>query len=656
MTRRQELISAPRDFLSLPRRALIDRLRSSVYSVIVVSGPAGAGKTTLVKAWARQEPHVRLLSISRHHNTAASLLNAVLAAVGAAPHQGDPEDMPSWIERLAHSLATAHFTSEQPCRLVLDGAEAVADPGAQQLLRDLVENVPPTLQLLITTRHRSPDWINRSRACGLVLSIKADELRFAPAEVESVLGESAPELDGWALGVGLVAAVGRAEADEAIRDYLRSEVMGRVTTEVRHLLHAVSIAGEAGPALAIHLSNNPAAGEVLARFAATTQLATVTEGPTFKLHPVLVRYLTEELATEQWESYTALRRCHADWLAQQGRLDESIRIYIELGAVAEARTTLLTHWQRFVLSGHGEVVRAALGHISLEQTAADPRLCMVMAMVNIASGDLLEGQRWIDVAAAHEDVDMESGLPVGVAVEVARRFAMALTRGTMPDETVDHPVHGLWSAIAELSHGLCSVWTEEYASAAARFRRAEVVARVSGDHLALVHALAGLALAHAFDEDGHAVELAEEAITTADRLPLGCRWTTANAFLALAVVHQSAGAKHRAREAADQALMSLCGVSAHLEQQTRVRALAFRDAIEQEESQEKAAQSRVLSSRERRVLTALSGPLTLREIADELCVSRNTVKSQVSAIFRKLGVHDRAAAVAATRSWNSAKQ
>ena len=53
-----------------------------------------------------------------------------------------------------------------------------------------------------------------------------------------------------------------------------------------------------------------------------------------------------------------------------------------------------------------------------------------------------------------------------------------------------------------------------------------------------------------------------------------------------------------------------------------------------------------LSDRERAVLRALSGPLTLREIAAELHVSHNTVKTQVRSVFRKLGAHDRADAVA----------
>jgi LuxR family maltose regulon positive regulatory protein len=57
-----------------------------------------------------------------------------------------------------------------------------------------------------------------------------------------------------------------------------------------------------------------------------------------------------------------------------------------------------------------------------------------------------------------------------------------------------------------------------------------------------------------------------------------------------------------------------------------------------------------LSDRERAVLRALSGPLTLREIAAELNVSHNTVKTHVRSVFRKLGAHDRAGAVARARS------
>jgi len=53
-----------------------------------------------------------------------------------------------------------------------------------------------------------------------------------------------------------------------------------------------------------------------------------------------------------------------------------------------------------------------------------------------------------------------------------------------------------------------------------------------------------------------------------------------------------------------------------------------------------------LTGRELVVLTHLADGVTLEQIARELWVSRNTVKSQVRSLYRKLGVSTRADAVA----------
>jgi LuxR family maltose regulon positive regulatory protein len=164
-----------------------------------------------------------------------------------------------------------------------------------------------------------------------------------------------------------------------------------------------------------------------------------------------------------------------------------------------------------------------------------------------------------------------------------------------------------------------------------------------------VHALAGRALALALEGAHGAVAPAEQAITVADSLSPASRWVVANAHLALAVVHDAAGRAGPAAAAARRTLLALEGLPEHVEQRSRAHARSLlgdarsMDAVPAREADE-------LSARERRVLRALCGPLTLREIAAELYVSHNTIKSQVRSIFRKLGVHDRAAAVAAARS------
>jgi LuxR family maltose regulon positive regulatory protein len=56
-----------------------------------------------------------------------------------------------------------------------------------------------------------------------------------------------------------------------------------------------------------------------------------------------------------------------------------------------------------------------------------------------------------------------------------------------------------------------------------------------------------------------------------------------------------------------------------------------------------------LTMAELRVLNYLPTHLTLGEIADRLYVSRNTVKSQTIAIYRKMGTSSRAGAVSVAR-------
>lgn len=53
-----------------------------------------------------------------------------------------------------------------------------------------------------------------------------------------------------------------------------------------------------------------------------------------------------------------------------------------------------------------------------------------------------------------------------------------------------------------------------------------------------------------------------------------------------------------------------------------------------------------LTRRERVVLAELGEDVTLEEIATRLFVTRNTVKSQVRSVYRKIGVSTRAEAVA----------
>lgn len=88
------------------------------------------------------------------------------------------------------------------------------------------------------------------------------------------------------------------------------------------------------------------------------------------------------------------------------------------------------------------------------------------------------------------------------------------------------------------------------------------------------------------------------------------------------------------------------GVFACLEKQTFDRASFCRLAQEATQGRRPSGELAVLTEREREVLALLAQGMTNKEIAERLLISANTVKRHLKAIFEKLDVHTRAAAVA----------
>ena len=169
-------VPAPRRTV-LTRSRLHDRIDAAGDAgLVLVSAPAGFGKTTLLIDWASSSPSLRRstawVSLDQRDNDPASFWAYVLAALQTVvPAVGDaaaasllasPHDPYAGLERLLNDLQAA----QQDVHLVLDDYHVIESTAVHEGLAFLLDHLPPRVHVLLATRADPPLQLPRLRARG----------------------------------------------------------------------------------------------------------------------------------------------------------------------------------------------------------------------------------------------------------------------------------------------------------------------------------------------------------------------------------------------------------------------------------------------------------------------------------------------------------
>jgi LuxR family transcriptional regulator, maltose regulon positive regulatory protein len=718
----------------VPRPRLLRRLDAATEPVIVVSGPAGAGKTVLLAEWSRDlvaRGDCAWLSLDAYDNPPGRLWGAILHAL----HQIRP-DLPaatsmqewtlgSWLEDLLPGLV-AELAGRPPLTLILDGLESVTDPESDRTLGDFLTRLPAGIRVVLSTRHLPGAPVPALRARGLVAELGQSDLGFTQEEAQALLtgllGKTPRDdtltgvyaaTEGWAAGLcimgralagfgdGDVPAAELAWAKRAVGDYLSTEVLDRLTTEQRGFLLRTCVLDELSAGSCRAVTETDQAGLLLREVTRRVQLlAPVGAGrAVYRHHRALRSVLSGMLAAEQPAAAASLHRAAARWYREQRDTTPAVRHSVLGGDLPSAVETILAAWEDTIASGRTADVGHWLQLLPARTVAADARLCVVAAMTALSGGDPDTAQRWLDVAQARQagaKTVGEAGTVAGAAA-VARAVACCqkgeiLSADRLCGTAVPAAVPLTpWRALACVARGTALLWQGRYDEADHWLGESIRDAYAAHHRLVLVRALGARAACALLSGHGErAPALSDEALQMAAADGLSSHFVTALAHLSRAWLLLETGAAEeaeasllRAEEAlgdtghgADPHIRVLCHMlRAQLEDARRnggaareARGAARRTAASCESpgvlpellaSTEKRSPGPAasppltgpedLSAGERRILRALCGPLTLREIAAELYVSHNTVKTQVRSVFRKLDAHSRSGAIERAR-------
>lgn len=265
---------------AVPRRSLIERLDEGLQSrLILVSAPAGFGKTTTLSEWAagcrRPGTDVRVawLSLDEADGDPARFLAYLVAAVrkvaadvGQAALELVQSPQPPPTDAMLAALLNEVASLPYGLVLVLDDYHLVDSAPVDHALVFLVEHLPPQLHLVVATREDPRLPLARWRGRGQLTELRAVDLRFAPSEaaefLNQVMGLGLPAEDiaalerrteGWIAGLQLAALSiqGRPDAGGFIHaftgsqrfvlDYVVEEVLQRQPPPVRAFLVQTAI-------------------------------------------------------------------------------------------------------------------------------------------------------------------------------------------------------------------------------------------------------------------------------------------------------------------------------------------------------------------------------------------------------------------------------
>jgi LuxR family maltose regulon positive regulatory protein len=210
------------------RIRLIDALEQGIphYKLILISAPAGYGKTTLVTQWALSSRFpIVWLSIGGEDNDLERFLRYLLTAweeiqPGVIESQLGLLLGAMWPDREAVLSAFINVATDVPEHtvFVLDDYHLIEDLSIHQALTFLLDHLPPTVHFLLASRAEPPLPFPRYRAHNELLEIRVDDLQFSPDETEAFLkntmGLQLPQdkvdslqaqLEGWIAGLQLAA-------------------------------------------------------------------------------------------------------------------------------------------------------------------------------------------------------------------------------------------------------------------------------------------------------------------------------------------------------------------------------------------------------------------------------------------------------------------
>ncbi len=424
---RTKLYVPPVRTTQIARPRLVDLVNGGLdRRLVLVSAPAGYGKTTLVSSWlSKTNASSAWLSLDAGDNDPIRFLQYLLAAL--RPVAPGIEDgwlgtlqgaQPAQLENVITLLANELAANPGPVVLVLDDFHVIDSEAVLGMVTFLLEHLPQQVHLVVLTRTDPPFPLSRLRARHQLLDIRADQLRFTNSEIAAFLNNSlgltlsASDLsametrtEGWIAGLQLAALsmqgckdIHRFVSDftgshHHIVDYLAEEVLKAQPREVGAFLLQTSVLDRlCGPLCeaVVDTAAGQVDGQAMLEDLERMNLFVIPlddERRWYRYHHLFADVLRKRLETRFPQSLPGLHRRASRWYEQNGFASEAVQQAIVAGDQDRAAHLIEEHGCNLLMSGEVATLLGWADAIEFESEAR-PWLAVQKAWALALTGNL----------------------------------------------------------------------------------------------------------------------------------------------------------------------------------------------------------------------------------------------------------------------------
>jgi LuxR family maltose regulon positive regulatory protein len=414
----------------------------------LVSASAGFGKTTLLAAWCAAEKEHRSIGwvdLDESDNDPKRLWTYVVEALHRMDSAVAEQSLAalrapgtSLLDDVLPLLLNELTALTRPAVLVLDDFHLVEDEECHRSMAFLIEHLPRTLQLVLSTRSDPPLGLARLRARDELGELRAADLRFTYEEAAAFLNDRVgvrldradlvalhQRTEGWPAGLQLASLALKDHPDPSasvatfsgtnrhVVDYLGTELLHAQPPETQTFLRRTSILERLSAPLCDAVTQGENSAGILRRLErANLFLVSLDDQRAwYRYHHLFGELLQHELGVSEPALTPILHRRASAWYNQAGFAEEAIHHAVLAGDVAEAGELIGRHWVAYVDRWRIATVRSWLQALPEEVVRTDPLLALVSAWIALSFEEPAELDHWLALA---DRIPSEGPLPGGI--------------------------------------------------------------------------------------------------------------------------------------------------------------------------------------------------------------------------------------------------